>query len=374
VRFGILYNIDYQPKVHGSPSAYYEQILEQVELLEELGYDAAWFGEHQYSGYSFGNPAMIALAAASRTKRLRLGTGVSLIPLHHPLRLAEEYAMLDVLSGGRLDYGVGRGFLSYAYDLFNINLSESHERYHEGIELIIKAWTAEGPFSFDGLFWKLRDYEFFPKPVQKPHPPIFAAGAATPASFTWAGQMGLDLCTALFGPDKTLLKNGINSYRETLASNGFDPALRTVTSVTQMYCAETKAQALRHGGQYTLNYYKFFSDLDRRGSQPSAARGFEKVRIEDLDAANLVLLGDPDDLVGRVAQVHDTFQIDLLLFEVAQGGASPEEVHQSLRLFARHVMPNFKQPVSPGVQKAADSGSQITKYPSDSRGRCRKIC
>jgi alkanesulfonate monooxygenase SsuD/methylene tetrahydromethanopterin reductase-like flavin-dependent oxidoreductase (luciferase family) len=124
VRFGILYNIDYQPRVHGSPSTYYEQILEQVELLEDLGYDAAWFGEHHYSGYSFGNPAMIALAAASRTKRLRLGTGVSLIPLHHPLRLAEEYAMLDVLSSGRLDYGVGRGFLSYAYDLFNVNLSE----------------------------------------------------------------------------------------------------------------------------------------------------------------------------------------------------------------------------------------------------------
>ena len=110
MKFGVLYNIDYQPKVHGSASAYYEQILEQVELLEELGYDAAWFGEHHYSGYSFGNPAVIAMAAASRTKTLRLGTGVSLIPLHHPLRLAEEYAMLDVLSGGRLDYGVGGVF------------------------------------------------------------------------------------------------------------------------------------------------------------------------------------------------------------------------------------------------------------------------
>jgi alkanesulfonate monooxygenase SsuD/methylene tetrahydromethanopterin reductase-like flavin-dependent oxidoreductase (luciferase family) len=285
---------------------------------------------------------MIALAAASRTKRLRLGTGVSLIPLHHPLRLAEEYAMLDVLSGGRLDYGVGRGFLSYAYDLFNIDLAQSHARYHEGVELIIKAWTAEGPFSFDGQFWKLRDYEFFPKPVQKPHPPIFAAGAGTPASFTWAGRLGLDLCTALFGPDKALLKRGLDSYRETLAANGYNPARRTVVSVTQMYCAQTKAEALRHGGQYTLNYYKFFSDLDRRGSQPSGARGFGQVRIEDLDAANLVLLGDPDDLVARIAEVRDTFGFDLLLFEVAQGGAAYAEVVRSLRLFAESVMPKFK--------------------------------
>ncbi len=343
MKFGILYNIDYHPGVHGSASSYYQQILEQVELLEELGYDAAWFGEHHYSGYSFGNPAMIALAAAARTRRLRLGTGVSLIPLHHPLRLAEEYAMLDVLSGGRLDYGVGRGFLSYAYDLFGIDMAQSHERYHEGVDLIIKAWTAEGPFSFDGRFWKLRDYEFFPKPVQQPHPPVFAAGAGTPASFIWAGKRGLDLCTALFGPDKALLKNGLDNYRQTLASNGYDPARRTVTSVTQMYCGETKAEALRHGGQYTLNYYKFFAGLDARGSKPSGARGFGQIRIEDLDAANLVLLGDPDDLVRRIGEVRDSFGIDLLLFEVAQGGAAPQEVRRSLQMFARHVMPNFKQ-------------------------------
>ena len=345
MKFGVLYNIDYQPGVHGSASEYYEQILGQIELLEELGYDAAWFGEHHYSGYSFGNPAMIALAAAARTRKLRLGTGVSLIPLHHPLRLAEEYAMLDVLSGGRLDYGVGRGFLSYAYDLFNVGQEQSHDRYHEGVELIIKAWTADGPFSFEGKFWKLRDYEFFPKPVQKPHPPIFAAGAGTPASFTWAGGLGLDLCTALFGPDRNLLKSGIANYRKTLADNGYNPALRTVTTVTQMYCGETKAEALRHGGQYTLNYYRFFAGLDRRGSHPSGAQALARATIEDLDAANLVLLGDPDDLVPRIADVRDTFGVDLLLFEVAQGGAAPDQVRQSLRLFARHVMPKFKNPV-----------------------------
>ncbi|HZP44973.1 MAG TPA: LLM class flavin-dependent oxidoreductase [Candidatus Binataceae bacterium] len=355
MKFGILYNIDYQPAVHGSGSAYYEEILEQVELLEELGFDAAWFGEHHYSGYSFGNPAMIALAAAGRTKRLRLGTGVSLIPLHHPLRLAEEYAMLDVLSAGRLDYGVGRGFLSYAYDLFNIDMSESHERYHEGIELIIKAWTAPGPFSFAGRFWKLHDYEFFPKPLQQPHPPIFAAGAATPGSFSWAGEMGLDLCTALFGPDQNLLRSGIESYRQTLAAHHHDSRAGVVASVTQMYCAESKAEALRHGGEYTLNYYKFFSDLDRRGSRPSVARGFGKIRIEDLDNAGLVLFGDPDDLVKRIAAVRDSFGIDLLLFEVAQGGASPAEVRQSLRLFAAEVMPHFKQQGVVGSRTPAQS-------------------
>ena len=100
MKFGILYNTDYYPAAHQSPSNYYAQLLEQTELAEKLGFDAVWFGEHHYSGYSFGSPSLIAMAAAARTRRIRLGTGVSLIPLHHPIRLAEEYAMLDVLSGG----------------------------------------------------------------------------------------------------------------------------------------------------------------------------------------------------------------------------------------------------------------------------------
>ncbi len=91
-----------------------------------------WFGEHHYSGYSFGSPSVIAMAAAARTRRIRLGTGVSLIPLHHPIRLAEEYAMLDVLSGGRL----GRGFLKYSHDVFGIDEHENHERYREGTDFI----------------------------------------------------------------------------------------------------------------------------------------------------------------------------------------------------------------------------------------------
>jgi alkanesulfonate monooxygenase SsuD/methylene tetrahydromethanopterin reductase-like flavin-dependent oxidoreductase (luciferase family) len=109
----------------------------QTQLAEDLGFDAVWFGEHHYSGYSFGSPPVIAMAAAARTKRIKLGTGVSLIPLNHPLRLAEEYAMLDVLSGGRLEYGIGRGFLNYSYQIFGVDPELSLERYQEGTDLII---------------------------------------------------------------------------------------------------------------------------------------------------------------------------------------------------------------------------------------------
>ena len=199
MKFGILYNIDYRPEVHGTSSSYYAQILDEVQLLEELGFDSAWFGEHHYAGYSFGAPAVIATAAAARTSRLRLGTGVSLIPLHHPLLLAEEYAMLDVLSSGRLEYGIGRGFLNYAYQLMGVDRAQSFERFREGTNIIIKAWTAREPFSFAGKFWPLDDYRLlFPTPVQKPHPPIYGAGAMSQESYIFAGSRGLHLCTGPF--------------------------------------------------------------------------------------------------------------------------------------------------------------------------------
>ena len=342
MKFGVLYNIDYRPEVHKSATSYYGQIIDQVQLLEDLGFDAVWFGEHHYSGYSFGNPAVIATAAAARTKRIRLGTGVALIPLHHPLRLAEEYAMFDVLSGGRLEFGVGRGFLSYAYDIFGVDMEQSHQRYREGVELILKAWTADGPFSFDGQFWKLKDYQFFPQPVQKPHPPIFAAGAATPSSFEWAGAKGLHLCTAFFGPDKFATQANVRLYRKALADHGYDSAAREVVAVSQMYCAQTKAEALKYGGQYAINYYRFFAGLDRLGSRPFLPEHFSQVKAEELDAANMVLLGDPDDLVERIEDVRTFYGVDFLLMEIAQGGATNAEVVRSMELFAKNVIPKFR--------------------------------
>ncbi|HXR34329.1 MAG TPA: LLM class flavin-dependent oxidoreductase [Candidatus Binataceae bacterium] len=341
MKFGILYNIDYRPEVHGSSASYYGQILDQIEIIEELGFDSVWFGEHHYAGYSFGAPAVIATAAAGRTRRLRLGTGVSLIPLHHPLVLAEEYAMLDVLSGGRLEYGIGRGFLNYAYHLIGVDRSESFDRFREGTDLIIAAWTAAQPFSFHGKFWHLEDYQFFPPPVQKPFPPIYASGTMSRESYIYAGTRGLHLCTAFFIPDKEAVRNNIALYRRTLAENGHDPSQRDVAGVFPMYCGESKAQALRYGGECTLNYFKFFGSLER-GTAATTARGFGDHGIEFYDDLGLVLIGEPDYVAQRIRWAGEYYDTNYLLFEVAQGGASHQATLESLRLFARHVMPLFK--------------------------------
>jgi alkanesulfonate monooxygenase SsuD/methylene tetrahydromethanopterin reductase-like flavin-dependent oxidoreductase (luciferase family) len=342
VRLGICYNIDYHPEVHGTAAEYFETILRQVELLDALGYDTVWFSEHHCAAYSFGNPCVIAAAAAQRTKRIRIGTGVSLTPLQHPIFLAEQFGMLDVLSGGRLEYGVGRGYLLQEYDWLKIPIEESHGRYREAIEFIIKAWTADGPIRFDGQHFQVDGYTYFPPPIQKPFPPIYASASGTRDSFAWAGRHGLHLGTALFLPNIQPIIEGVALYRRTLAEHGFDPATREVSGITQMYCAPTKAEAVRDGGAYATNYYRFFHALNKQARVGTVPEAFAELRGEDLDGENRVLLGDPDDLIPRILGLRDTFGLDLLLMEVAQGQAPPDKVFQALELFGREVLPHVQ--------------------------------
>ena len=144
MKFGVLYIPDYYEERHKSSSHYYGEILEQIDLCEEIGIDGVWFAEHYVGGYAFPSPPIFAAAAAQRTKRIRFGTGVTLLPLTHPIKTAEEYAMLDVLSGGRLDFGIGRGILRHEYDLFGVNPDHSQGRYHEALDIILQAWTQGG--------------------------------------------------------------------------------------------------------------------------------------------------------------------------------------------------------------------------------------
>ncbi|MDH4146764.1 MAG: LLM class flavin-dependent oxidoreductase [Acidimicrobiia bacterium] len=353
MKFGVLYNIDYHREVHGTAADYYSAILDQVVALEQLGYDSVWFGEHHYANYSFGSPAAMAVAAAARTSTIRLGTGVSLVPLHHPLRLAEEYAMVDVLSGGRLDYGAGRGFLRTAYDLFGIDTEESTRRYREGLGAVRAAWSAAGePFDHEGEFWSLRGAACFPPPIQRPHPAVFASGAATLDNYVWAGQQGLNLATAFFLPRPEFVREAIERYRAELVAHGHDPAERQVYGVIQMYCAESAADAADRGWRYTQNYLKFFSGLD--ADNPHQAKAYEAYqqnrggrRMGDLsyerfDQSNLSLIGDVGRVAEKLAWVAEFYRPDGLLLEVAQGGMPPDEVLPICERFAREIMPAYR--------------------------------
>ena len=352
MKFGLLYLSDFHADTYGDPSSYYGQILDQVQMAEQLGFWSVWFGEHHAGGYAFGAPAVIATAAAARTRRIRLGTGVSLIPLNHPVRLAEEYAMLDVLSGGRLEYAIGRGVLKYDYDIMGLDEGESNARYREGIELILKAWDSNGPFSHDGKFWKLNDYTFFPQPVQKPHPPIYGSAAVSPESYAWAGSMGFNLCATFFFPlPVRQMRHNIQLYRNALVEHGFDPHRHEVSGVFHTYCGEDPKEARATGEALVNRYFRFTGRLERRGGlhtsadyehyHGSLASFFKGKSYDELDRERLFMIGDPETLIERIRWAADTYGATYLLLACFQGGISHDQCVRSLERFARHVMPAF---------------------------------
>ena len=170
----------------------YARALERIEIMDRTGYDAVWLAEHHFSGFSVcPSVHMMGTLAAARTRRLRIGTAVSLAPFYHPLRLAEEIALLDVLSGGRVNWGAGRGFDRLEFETFDVPVAESSDRFRECVEIVLAAWRQER-VSYEGRFWRYDGIEVLPKPLQSPHPPVWLA-ASSPDSIQRAAEKGYDI-------------------------------------------------------------------------------------------------------------------------------------------------------------------------------------
>jgi alkanesulfonate monooxygenase SsuD/methylene tetrahydromethanopterin reductase-like flavin-dependent oxidoreductase (luciferase family) len=351
MKFGLLYIPDYYPDRYQSASHYYGEMMEQIQYEEELGFDGVFFAEHYVGGYAFPSPPVFATAVAQRTKRIRLGTGVTLLPLSNPIRTAEEYAMLDVLSDGRLDFGVGRGVLKAEYELFDIDEAESQGRFHESLEVILRAWTQE-TVSFEGKYYKVREVTPLPKPVQKPYPPIWTACAVTPESFTWAGQKGFHPMLIPFAyPRHEDLQAKLNLYWSALKEAGHDPKTRDVLGVYHLYVADTDEEAHALARKHFMQYWRFFGALDQKASWQSAdykeyqgglTKVFGGASYEDLDKGDCVIFGTPDRCVQRLKRAEKDFGLTYPIFEVNFGGFPHKEAMKSLELFAKYVMPHFK--------------------------------
>ena len=182
-------------------SRIFGEMLEQVEYAEELGFDSIWIAEHHSSRYGI-CPSLMPLLThiAGRTKKIRIGAGVSVLPFYNPIFLAEESAMLDVLSNGRLDFGVGRGSADYEYGNFNIDMDTRDVRTQEALDIILGLWT-QSDFSYQGEFYQVKDLTIAPSPVQKPHPPVYMAVSRTPASVDVAVERDLPILTSFSTPE-----------------------------------------------------------------------------------------------------------------------------------------------------------------------------
>ncbi len=239
----------------------YRNELEQLTVAEVQGYHAAWLAEHHFSRYGIG-PSIHLTAAnlAARTERIRIGTAVTILPFFHPLRVAEEIAMLDIMSNGRFDWGVGRGYQGHEFSGFGVDIGKSHLIFREQLDLIKRAWTGER-FSHDGEFFQFPELECLPTPVQKPHPPIWVA-ALSPSTAEWAAEHGYPVLTDQFSPIQRIEETrGI--YRKKARACSVDVSGFTFPTLRQVYVGETMAKAREEAGPALQWYYR---SLARVGS------------------------------------------------------------------------------------------------------------
>lgn len=234
----------------------YTRALERIEVMDRSGYDAVWLAEHHFSGYSV-CPSVHVMAAhvAARTRSLRIGTAVTLAAFYHPLRIAEEVALLDELTGGRINWGAGRGFDPREFSVFGVPPEESTERFREAVEIVLAAWTNER-LHFEGRFHRYEDVEVLPKPRQQPHPPTWVA-ATSPGAVEWAASRGLSILMDPHSAHREIARK-LAIFHEGLEKHGFTSAGRDIPIGRLVAVAETDAQAeeiARRGARWTAGAY-----------------------------------------------------------------------------------------------------------------------
>lgn len=259
MKFGLLTLFDHYAE-DCSEEQYFKNFFDEASFAEELGFDSIWIGEHHFCRYICPAPQMIAAALAQRTKKMRIGTSIALLPHHDPIRLAEDYALADMLSGGRLDFGAGRGFIKSTYDGFNQLMSESRGRFNECLDIIGGTWR-QTDFSYEGQFYKANHVTILPRPIQRPTPPIFMAAALSPESFVAAGERGHSLMLTPFLQSPAKLKDNLQLYRETLRKSGHSLERVEIVSGYHTFVDETPELARAKWEDHYMRYLHFVGGL-----------------------------------------------------------------------------------------------------------------
>ena len=317
--------------------------IDQVIQAEAWGLDSVWLAEiHQQSARSvLTAPLTILAALATRTTRLMLGTGVQVLPLAHPLRLAEETATVDQISGGRLLLGVGRSGNPRAYAAYGVPYSESRERFYETLEILKRAWTQE-VFSYEGKYWSFNEARAVPRPFQRPHPPIRIAGASED-TFPVLGALGYPLFVAVRSGTVSALAPDLVAYRDAYDAAGH-PGKGEVHLRIAVHIAETDAEAQAQAHASIMHGYRAL--ITQLEGAPNARRRAELEQVRALTYDDIlrdkVLIGSPDTVAERLRELRAELGIDGILAELNFGARIPEpDMMRSLRLLCQEVRPRL---------------------------------
>ena len=292
-------------------------------------------------------PLIIASALAACTQRVKIGIAVQVLPLSHPLRLAEDVATVDHISKGRLEFGVGRSGLPGHYQGFNIPYSESRDRFLETLEILRKAWTQER-FSHQGKYFQFQDVCIMPKPYQKPHPPIRIA-ASTPETYPMVGRMGAPVFVAVRTVSITDLKRHLPAYQAAWTESGH-PGRGDVGMSVPVYVAETARQAREEPEDSTMHFFRSISTALKKSDGATVptteAREARATRLATISYDEVLdqyaVFGTPDAVVDRLQALREEMGFSTISAWMNPGGRIPNErVLKSMRLFAERVAPRL---------------------------------
>jgi alkanesulfonate monooxygenase SsuD/methylene tetrahydromethanopterin reductase-like flavin-dependent oxidoreductase (luciferase family) len=317
----------------------YEEIYRLVEYANGTGYEAVWFTEHHFSDYGYSpNPLMMMAEAARRAPDIRLGAAVAVLPLWHPVRLAEDIAFLDCISNGRVDIGIGRGYQPLEFAVFGADLSDNRGMFAESLKIMKMAWSQDD-WSFEGKHWQIPTTTVFPRPVQGPHPPFWMA-ATTPPSIRGAVEMGYHLCTgtgALL--DELEQRNAfIDACFDDLgkSSDGIE------RSVNKFILCTTNPDEVQIAIDESKWQIRVSRDLTSGTNPPGGRNPAPPFKGEPNDEIwkKRLIVGTPDECLQTIrdhAEVGMTYINALFDF----GGVPPEVVSRSMKLFSEEVMPEM---------------------------------
>jgi alkanesulfonate monooxygenase SsuD/methylene tetrahydromethanopterin reductase-like flavin-dependent oxidoreductase (luciferase family) len=353
----VLPNSFYDPE---KGAAEYDSYLDQLTYAEELGFDAIGVNEHHQTAYGLmPAPNLIASALIQRTKKVQIAVLGRALPLvSNPINIAEEFAMLDVLSKGRLIAGFVRG-IGAEYHSTGVNPAFSHERFHEAHDLIVKAWTTPGPFEFEGDHFRLRYVNLWPRPYQKPHPPVWIPSMGSRETVVWASAPERKYpFMVTFSPESAVVRYH-NMYREAAQAHGYTASGGQLGWATPIYVAESDQQArdeAKAGIESLFNNFLsmpwemllppgYTSNTSLKATlklRPALGGRPRQQTIDELIASGTIVVGSPTTVREKIARVRDQTGFDILI-ALLQFGVLPDDLaRRNMEMFAGEVMPKLR--------------------------------
>ena len=320
----------------------YARAIELAQAAETMGFRNVWLGEHHFSTYGYlSRPTQLATYIAAKTTKLRVGTAVIVIPLHHPLVVAEEVATLDLVSGGRLDVGFGRGYQHYEFERFGLELDAARDRYNESVDIVLKAFEGK-PFSYEGKHYKIPETVVFPVPVQQPHPPIWNV-AQSPYAIEVCVRRGFNVLTGGFGVSVDRLAEFGQIFKRVVDT--VKPARAPLVGVQRaVYVAENDADArdavehARWNMRVTLSLRNHYERVEKGNAIAVPAQN--EPDTEDLLDRYLVI-GTPETIIRQIRRMQDSVGMTHFNCSFWIGDMEQKRVLRSMERFSKEVMPAF---------------------------------